>query len=85
MPDQVRFYSKCPNYTILKRATIQNVLNGIPVLQHGEKIEFENHEFNTADAELIEFLRKHKAFGIDFVEDVPEQPTKKSSGKQAAV
>jgi len=77
------FFSKCPNYTILKRATIQNVLNGIPVLQHGEKIEFENHEFSSADAETLEFLRNHKAFGVDFVEDVPDQPAKK--GNKAAV
>lgn len=83
MSEQARFYSKCPNYTILKRSTLLNVQNGIPVLQHGEKIEFENHEFNTSDPAVIEFLRQHKALGIDFVEDMPEQPAKK--GSKAAV
>jgi hypothetical protein len=83
MSEQARFYSKCPNYTILKRATVLNVQNGIPILEHGEKIEFESHEFNTADPAVIEFLRQHKALGVDFVEDKPEQPAKK--GSKAAV
>lgn len=68
----VRFYSKCPNYTILKRSTVLEVKNGIPLLQHGEKIEFENHEYVTSDPGTIKFLRGHKAFGLDFVEDKPD-------------
>jgi len=83
MSDQVRFYSRCPNYTILKKPTILNVQNGIPVLEHGEKVKFEDHEFNTSDPEIITFLRQHKAYGVDFVEDTPERPAKK--GSKAAV
>jgi len=83
MSEQVRFYSKCPNFTILKRSTVLNVQNGIPVLEHGEKIQFENHEFNTSDPGIIAFLRQHKAIGVDFVEDTPERPAKK--GSKAAV
>jgi hypothetical protein len=68
----VRFYSKCPNYTILKRATMLEVNNGIPLVKHGEKIEFEHHEYVTSDPGIIKFLRGHKACGVDFVEDKPD-------------
>jgi hypothetical protein len=64
-----RFYSKCKNYQILVTPTVIDVKNNIPVLRHGKKIEFKNGEFTTDDKKEIEFLRKHKAFGIDFVED----------------
>lgn len=74
----VRFYSKCSNYKILKRPYIIDVRNGIPVHLRGEKIEFNNGEFVTSNEGEIEFLRNHKAFGTDFVEDkTPARAEKK--------
>jgi len=64
-----RFFSKCKNYQILVTPTSVDVKNNIPVLSHGKKIEFKNGEYITGDKKEIEFLRKHKALGIDFVED----------------
>ncbi|MGE5423394.1 MAG: hypothetical protein ACM3QW_09025, partial [Ignavibacteriales bacterium] len=73
MQGPVNFFSRCPNYKILKQATVLNVQNGIPVLQHGSKVEFANNEFSTSDPEIIAFLRGHKAYGLDFIEDKPDE------------
>ena len=64
-----RFFSKSKNYKILVTPTTLDVKNNIPILTNGKKIEFQNGEYVTEDRKEIEFLRKHKAFGIDFVED----------------
>ena len=66
---QVRFFSKAKNYQILVRPYIIKVENGMPQHIRGEKIEFNNGEFVTDQKQTIDFLRKHRAFGIDFVED----------------
>ncbi|KJS23145.1 MAG: hypothetical protein VR72_02980 [Clostridiaceae bacterium BRH_c20a] len=65
----VRFYSKARNYQVLVSPTFHDVKNNIPVLTLGKKVEFKNGEFTTGDPKEIEFLRNHKAYGIDFVED----------------
>jgi hypothetical protein len=57
------------------------VNNGIPLIKHGEKIEFENHEYVTSEPGIIRFLRSHKSFGFDFVEDKPDEIP---GGKEAA-
>lgn len=64
-----RFFNKAKNYQILIAPTSIDVKNNIPILTHGKKIEFQNGEYITDDNKKIDFLRKHKAFGIDFVED----------------
>jgi hypothetical protein len=75
-PENVRFYSKAQNYQILVRPYIVEVNNGIPMHKRGEKIEFMNGEFVTDSKKVIEFLRNHKAYGVDFVEDMT--PSKKA-------
>lgn len=65
----VRFFSKAQNYQILVKPYLISVNNGVPVHTRGEKIEFENGEFSTDDHNVIKFLRKHKAYGVDFQED----------------
>ncbi len=65
----IRFYSKSQNYQILIKPYIINVQNGIPIHSRGEKVEFENGEFSTGDQNVIKFLRKHAAYGVDFEED----------------
>lgn len=63
-----RFVSRYNNYQILLKATYVEVKNGIPILHRGDKVTFERGEFATEDKKLIETLRKHPAFGKDFVE-----------------
>ncbi len=65
----VRFFSKAQNYQILVKPYLISVNNGVPVHTRGEKIEFQNGEFSTEDKAIISFLRKHKAYGVDFHED----------------
>jgi hypothetical protein len=64
-----KFYSKSQNYKILVKPYIVDVKNGIPVHNRGEKIEFINGEYQTDDPAVINFLRKHAGYGLDFVED----------------
>lgn len=66
-----RFISKYNNYQILVKPTILEVKNGIPILSRGEKIVFEDGEFVTEDKKTVDLLRKHKAKGVDFIEDKP--------------
>ena len=40
------------------------VNNGIPLVKHGEKIEFEHHEYVTSDPGIIKFLRGIKPAGL---------------------
>lgn len=76
----VKFISKYNNYQVLVKPTYMEVKNGIPILNRGEKIVFENGEYVTEDKKTIDFLRKHKANGIDFIEVKLEE-----RGKQAVV
>ncbi len=75
-----KFISKYNNYQVLVKPTFMEVKNGIPILNRGEKIVFENYEFVTEDKKVIDFLRKHKAKGFDFIEVKLEE-----RGKQAEV
>lgn len=75
-----KFISKYNNYQVLVKPTFMEVKNGIPILNRGEKIVFEKGEYVTEDKKTIDFLRKHKANGIDFIEVKLEE-----RGKQAEV
>ena len=75
-----KFISKYNNYQVLVKPTYMEVKNGIPILNRGEKIVFEKGEYVTEDKKTIDFLRKHKANGIDFIEVKLEE-----RGKQAVV
>ena len=75
-----KFISKYNNYQVLVKPTYMEVKNGIPILNRGEKIVFEKGEYVTEDKKTIDFLRKHKANGIDFIEVKLEE-----RGKQAEV
>lgn len=69
-----KFISKYTDYQVLIRATYVEVKNGIPILNRGEKIVFEKGEYVTEDKKTIDFLRKHKANGIDFIEVKEPEP-----------
>ena len=69
-----KFISKYTDYQVLIRATYVEVKNGIPILNRGEKVVFENSEFATEDKKAIDILRKHPANGIDFIEVKEPEP-----------
>lgn len=69
-----KFISKYTDYQVLIRATYVEVKNGIPILNRGEKVVFENSEFATEDKKTIDILRKHPANGIDFIEVKEPEP-----------
>jgi len=48
-----KFISKYTDYQVLIRATYVEVKNGIPILNRGEKVVFENSEFATEDKKAI--------------------------------
>lgn len=72
MSKSVKFISKCPNLTILIEPYVINVVNNIPQHVRGKKVEFVTNEFVTDDKKIIDFLRKHKGFGVDFTEIEPQ-------------
>ncbi len=65
----VRFLSPCPNYQILVKPYIISIVNGFPVHDRGESIEFDNGEYLTDNEATLAFLRKHQAYGSEFFED----------------
>lgn len=83
-----KFISKYTDYQVLIRATYVEVKNGIPILNRGEKVVFENSEFATEDKKAIDILRKHPANGIDFIEvkePEGEEPKKPAGDKKLGV
>jgi hypothetical protein len=64
----VKFVSKYKNYEIVEKPSFIRVENGIPYVVYGKRYEFGDGTYETSDPKEIEFLRKHKFFGVDFYE-----------------
>lgn len=65
-----KFISKCPNQILCIKPQRMQVLDGIPVPIPGEHIRFENGEYVTENKKEIEFIHKHKFFGVRITEVV---------------
>ncbi len=62
------FLAKCPNQILCMKPQRVQIIDGITIPVLGEHIRFENGEYTTTDKKEIDFLRKHKFFGIRIVE-----------------
>lgn len=63
-----KFFSKCQNQVICMKPSRVQIYDGIAVPVSGQRIQFKNGEYETADKKEIDFLRKHSLFGRGIAE-----------------
>ncbi len=63
-----KFLSKCQNQAICMKPSRVQIYDGIAVPVPGQRILFNNGEYETADKKEIDFLRKHSLFGRGITE-----------------
>lgn len=64
-----KFLSKCHNQILTMKPQRNQVLEGIVMPVPGEHIRFNGGEYETTDKKEIEFIRNHRLFGSQIVED----------------
>ena len=77
----MQFMSRFRNHTLVMKPVRKKEVNGEIVYTDGERVRFKNHSFSTDDKDLIEALRAHKMFNIDFYE-TPDQEAKEKIVKE---
>ncbi|WP_127532739.1 hypothetical protein [Paenibacillus kobensis] len=76
-----KFISYCDNHVLCIKPDRQVVVDGIPVLQPGEHIRFNNGVYETNDKTETEFIRKHWLFGSKITE-VTEEKAKSAAATE---
>lgn len=63
----VRYQSWCPNQVLGIVPNRQSIIDGIVVPVPGQRIAFENGQYETSDEAEIEFIERHWLFGSKIV------------------
>lgn len=64
----MKYVSKCNNLVLCMKQNRSQVVDGIVITVPGEHVRFNNHEFETDDKKIIEWLKKHNLKGTSFTE-----------------
>jgi hypothetical protein len=62
----MKFVSKYENHVICVKPNRVQIQDGISFPVPGEHIRFQRFEYETTDKKEIDFLKKHRLFGVEF-------------------
>ena len=71
-----KFLSKCPNQVLCMKPNRVQIVDGITVPVAGEHIRFDRGECETVSKKEIDFIRKHRLYGVAITEAEETKPEK---------
>jgi len=66
-----KFISRCDNQVLTIKPQRNQILDGVVFPVAGEHIRFDRGQYETSDKNEIAFIRKHRLFGSQIIEETP--------------